>query len=395
MKKIKHLTAEQEQRMLEFRSKWIAIGLSIESSDHMCAERAIYRMYESAGLVRPKKIVWCGSPLSQGLTRSICESEVGDSVRDSVRASVRASVWDSVRDSVGDSVRASVWDSVGDSVRDSVRASVWDSVRASVRDSVRDSVGASVGDSVRASVGDSVRASVWDSVGDSVRDSVGDSVRDSVGASVGASVWDSGYGQHDASWLAFYEYFRKVLGLRVETEKLVGHFEQAKSAGWYLPHQHICWVSERHNILQLDARGRLHSETGPAVGYPDGWSVYAWHGIRVPARVIEERAQITVKEILTEKNTEVRRVMRNLYGDASFMVDAGAKEIDHSKKHKATLLALQLPGDPVEIRMMRLTCPSTGSVYFERVPPDVKSAIEGLSWRFNVSPSEYKPLIET
>src|SRR5579863_9081396 len=141
-KKIEQLTADQESRLAEFRDKWIAIGLSTEPADRPRAEAAIRTMYRSAGLSEPQKIVWCGSPLSQGLTRAIVlDGRFSKAVRDSV----------------------------GDSAGDSVLASAWDSVRASVRDSagasVRDSVGASVGDSVRASVGDSARASVGASVG--------------------------------------------------------------------------------------------------------------------------------------------------------------------------------------------------------------------------------------
>ncbi len=111
----------------------------------------------------------------------------------------------------------------------------------------------------------------------------------------------------------------------------------------------------------------------------------------VPESIIENRHNLTVAGILKEQNTEVRRIMRNLYGTDRFMIDAGAKEVDHCKEHGATLLALRIPGDPVEIRMMKLTCPSTGSIYFERVPPDVRSALAGLSWRFNIKPSEYQP----
>jgi hypothetical protein len=370
--RIEKLTAEQESRLAEFRDKWMAIGLSTDPANREEAESAIRLSYRCARLPEPLKIVWCGSPLSQGLTRALI---LDKRFCASVRASVGASVWDSVWASVGASVGASVWASVGDSVWASVGASVWDSV------------GASVWDSVRASV----RASVWDSVGDSVWDSV----RASVGASVWASVGASGYGQHDAGGLAFYEYFREVVGLREQTGVLAGLFAQAKAAGWWLPHQNICWVSERHNLLARDERGRLHSVAGPAITYPDGWAIYAWHGVRVPSRVIEEQSKISVAEILSEPNTEVRRVMRNLYGNDRFMIDAGAQELDRSPQHGARLLALRLPGDPVDIRMMELTCPSTGSKYFERVPPDVRSAMEGLSWRFQVKPAEYRPQWET
>src|SRR3990167_9375898 len=173
--KIQRLTADQKAQMAIYRDRWLQIGLSTEPANRKAAETAIMQAYAVAGLKAPA-LVWCGSPLSQGLTRAIVlyvqfRDSVGASVRDSVWASVRDGVWAGVGASVGDSV----WDSVGASVRDSVWDSVWDSVRASVRDSVGASVWASVWDSVRASVRDSVWASVWDSVGPSV----GASVRDS------------------------------------------------------------------------------------------------------------------------------------------------------------------------------------------------------------------------
>jgi hypothetical protein len=115
----------------------------------------------------------------------------------------------------------------------------------------------------------------------------------------------------------------------------------------------------------------------------------------VPPYIIEQRDKITVQEIMKESNTEIRRAMRNLYGMDRFMHDAGAKVIDSCPQHNAKLLALHLPNDPVEIRMMEMECPSTGNRYMERVPPDVRSALEGLSWRFQVAPAQYKPDLET
>ena len=293
---ITSLTQSQSDRMVEFSDKWIKIGLSTEPANRTEAEAAIKQMYASAGLVQPRKIVWCGSPLSQGLTRSIILTK-----------------------------------------------------------------------------------GVWASVGASVRDSVG----------------ASGYGQHDANWLAFYEYFRIVCGLDRQTDAFIGHIRQSQSAGWYLPHANICWVSERHHLLLRDEQGRLHCASGPAVMYPDGWAIYAWHGVRVPEHIIEQRDELTVEQIMAEPNTEVRRVMRNLYGNDRFLIDAGAKELDASVNHGARLLSLRLPGDPVDIRMMELTCPSTGSKYFERVPPDTATAMDGLAWRFQVKPAEYEPTQQT
>ena len=116
MGKIETLTKEQEAQLAIYRDKWLAIGLSTEKADRKKAEMGIQTAYSSAGLPTVKKIVWCGSPLSSGLTRAIVlnfkklPASVGDSVGASVGASVGDSVRDSVRDSVGDSVRSNARD---------------------------------------------------------------------------------------------------------------------------------------------------------------------------------------------------------------------------------------------------------------------------------------------
>jgi hypothetical protein len=335
MSKIERLTPEQEAQLAVYRQKWTDIGLSTQPADRQEAEDAINESYRLAGLQPPKKIVWCGSPLSQGLTRAV--------ILNTKRASVRASV----RDSVGDSV----WASVGDSVRASVRASVWDSVG--------DSVGASVGDSVRASVGDSV------------------------------------YGQHDAHWLGFYEYFRDICGLATETDKLAGLIRLAKSAGWVIPHKNICWVSERHNILERDDRGRLHNLTGPAVAYPDGWSIYAVHGVRVPEYVIMSPETITVENIDSEQNAEVRRVMVDRYGADRYLVDSNAVEVHQDDW--GILYRKDIPDDEplMMVKVVNSTPEPDGSFkdYFLRVPPTVNTALEAVAWTFDKSPEEYRQLV--
>jgi hypothetical protein len=275
---------------------------------------------------------------------------------------------------------------------DSVRASV----AASVRDSVVASVGGSVRDSVAASVWDSVRASVWDSVWDSVVASVWDSVWDSVRA----SVWDSGYGQHDADWLAFYDFFRNVCGLEKETEKIAPLIDQAKHAGWYLPHANICWVSERHNVLARDERGRLHSLGGPAVMYPDGWKIYAVHGVRIPlekAHIIEKPETITHEEIDAEGNAEVRRVMLDRFGTARYLQATNTKPV-HTDDF-GTLYRREVPGDEpiVMVKVVNSTPEPDGSRkdYWLRVPPTVKRAREAVAWTFGMEERGYLPEVQT
>jgi hypothetical protein len=354
MTKLTKLSDEQIARFPEFVDRWTKIGLCTDPANRQDAESAIAMMYRAANLEPPKKIIWCGSPLSQGLVRSIILNK-----------------------KFLDSVGASVWDSVGDSVMDSVRDSVMDSVRDSVRASVRDSVGASV----RASVRDSVRASVWDSV----RDSVWDSVRASVGASVWASVGASVYGSHEAGWLSFYRYFYDACALVEQTKKLDGLCLLAKSAGWALPHKNICWVSERHCVLERDERGRLHSLTGPAVAYPDGWAIYAFHGVRVPSHWIERANTLTASDVFKEQNAEVRRAGCEIIGWDRVIAGIDAKLIDaDGDEFIGTLYRGTIPGAK-ECGFLKVRC-GTGRVFVIPVAASCQSAIEAQAWIANVKP---------
>ncbi len=372
MKRIETLSAEQQQLMKQYRDKWLAIGLSTEPANRADAERGIELAYAAAGLAKPQ-IVWCGSPLSQGLTRAVLKDRA-------LWDSVWASVWDSVWASVGASVRASVWDSVRDSVWASVRASVGDSVRASVWDSVRDSVWASV----RASVWDSVWASVWASV----RASVGDSVRDSVG--------DSGYGQHDAGWLAFYEYFHDACGLVAHTEKLGGLWLIAQSAGWFLPHRGMCFISERHNVCKLKD-GRIHSEAGPAIAYPDGFAIYALNGVRVPEWLVQTAERdLDPLRLTTIDNAEVRREFVRKVGAERICqalstgpINSATYRTKDGREHPYELHRFAVAGE--QWTYLKMLNPSVGLTHFEGVPNECQTVQQALNFRNGLTAKQVSP----
>ena len=393
MSRIDALTPDQIARYSEHVDRWTRIGLCTDPADRPRAEDAMRRCYSLAGLVQPQRIVWCESPMSQAITRYIAGASVGGSVRVgvwvSVGAGVRASVWDSVRASV----RAGVGDSAGASVGDSVRAGVLAGVGDSVGDRVGDSVLAGVRASVWDRVGDSVLAGVWDRVGDSVRAGV----LAGVGASVGDSVRASVYGSHDAGWLSFYAFFRDVVGLAGETDRATGLMDLARCAGWAIPHERVCWISERHHILRRDDRGRIHCEDGPAIAYPDGWAIYAVHGVRVPEYVIERPEEISPAKIDGEKNSEIRRVMLDRFGPGRYLRDTGTQAI-HSDDF-GSLYRREVPGDEplVMVRVTNSTPEPDGSRrdYWLRVPPTISRAREAVAWTFAMKEEEYVPSQES
>ncbi|MDE2095734.1 MAG: hypothetical protein KGL39_00625 [Patescibacteria group bacterium] len=208
--------------------------------------------------------------------------------------------------------------------------------------------------------------------------------------------------------MSFYDYFREVLSLFEETEKLIGVLEVAKSAGWWLPYQRICWVSERHNVLNRDERGRLHCENGPALSYPDGFSIWAWHGMRVVQKVIEKPSTITLKDIDEESNVEIRRVLLERFGLSRYLREGHVELIDKIANDDtrvpygvrgAKLLRKEITGDEplVMVLLKNSTKEPDNSVkdYAIRVPPDMKSCIQAVAWTHGKVESEYNPLVET
>jgi hypothetical protein len=134
-------------------------------------------------------------------------------------------------------------------------------------------------------------------------------------------------GAHWCAWEVFYDYCNEI-GVRYTDEQrglLNLWMEQSKHCHWWFPYDGIVLASERPTTLTVDNRGRLHSESGQAIGYSDGWGLYVHHGVQIPADIIEDPESITIDRIGGEANAEIRRVMIERYGSARYLIDSGAK----------------------------------------------------------------------
>jgi len=192
-----------------------------------------------------------------------------------------------------------------------------------------------------------------------------------------ASWSSSAYGQHDASWLSFYDFMGQVVGLTEEVKELDALIRLAQTCGWVWFYDQEAFACERTSMLKLDDQGNLHCEDGPACEYPDGFSLFAYHGTLVPDWVILHHDQITLKKIKAEENAEVRRVMREIYGEGRYLEDIGAKLIDADVEGAIVGSAPRaLQEDDEGRRFVVWTDGSTGRVYHNEVPPNTKTCAE-------------------
>lgn len=160
-------------------------------------------------------------------------------------------------------------------------------------------------------------------------------------------------------------------------------------------------VVERPSKLERDERGRLHSLNGASISWPDGWGLYSVNGVRVPAQVIEQPESITVADIESEQNAEVRRVMLDRYGLDRFLRESGAQKVQQDRFGE--LYARALGG--LDYRFVRVlnSTPEPDGTYKSYVlqvdlapngrPP--KSAHEAVAATFGLTPEEYGPVWES
>lgn len=201
------------------------------------------------------------------------------------------------------------------------------------------------------------------------------------------------YGSHDTSWLGFYNYFDEVCNIK--TPQLEGLTETSLHCGWWWPFDKAVIITPKPLEIHLDDDGQLHCENGMAIHYSDGWGVWAWHGVRVPQRLIEDPQSYTAKEILRESNVELRRCMIEKIGvqileDESHII---------SSDNRGELYEIIIDNDePIRyVKVINSTPEPDGhyKLYYLRVPPSTQTPHEGIAWGFGLDTAAYHPVIET
>ena len=202
-------------------------------------------------------------------------------------------------------------------------------------------------------------------------------------------------GPHDLSWLGAYDYLCEVFGLRGETEPLRGLMQLATSVGWLLPHERTCWLAERPNLLSGDARDRLHHASGPALRYPDGWSIWAWRGAEVPRWIIEHRDRITLAAIDEQVDVQVRRCMIEIMTPERYVALGGATRVAEDETGilwRRNWLAVDAWA-AVEVVNATPEPDGTRRHFFLQVPANLRTAREAVAWTYGMRAEAYTHLV--
>ncbi|MEM6752938.1 MAG: DUF6745 domain-containing protein, partial [Cyanobacteria bacterium P01_C01_bin.38] len=174
-----------------------------------------------------------------------------------------------------------------------------------------------------------------------------------------------------------------------------------KNCGWIFPYRDTCIVCNRPTSLSFDEQNHLHESNGkPAIEYADGFKVYAHHGTWIPEKYVSiPSSQWKSQWLLSEENAELRRILIQSIGYNKICEELGAIELDSWNEY--TLLKIEnyteinnphnSRNNSEPMHLLKMTCPSTGHIHFLRVPPDIASAREAITWiNWGVKPEEFE-----
>lgn len=345
-------------------ARWRAYAALAVPAERGAAESGVRLAYRRAGLPEPERVVWAESPraavtLIQGL------ADTGPSVRDAVRTVPWAAERSRLHTELGAAGWAARWGATGGGLWETTRALV-DRIRQGVLDDL-------LGPAPAAS------AEV---------DAAERKARAGAEAEIRLILLDAVLGQHDAPWLAAFP---------ADAAPLDGLGEVCRNAGWWWPFAKVAVVCERPSALHRDEAGRLDRGDGPALCYPDGFALYAWRGMPVPAEFLAELAALTPERIRAEENAELRRVMLEHYGYDRYLADSDAEPIHRDETGTLWRIVLERDEPVVMVEVLNSTPEPDGTVrtYWLRVPPTTRTAREGVAWTFGLSEEVYRPLQET
>ena len=241
-----------------------------------------------------------------------------------------------------------------------------------------------------------------------------------------------------SAWTSYFEAMRDVLKLQLpEFEKYQAWEECALHGGFRVLHEEFCIVSDFPVEIHKDSENRPHNDIGPSHRWRDGWSLWYIHGVRVTEQIVMRPQTLTIAQIDTEQNAEVRRVMMERFGMSRYIIESGSK-VQH-RDDFGLLYRREIANDEplVMVRVLNATPEPDGSLtteeaieifgartvnnlkkwksrydrypkwlsflnqpthwkeYWLRVPPNMQTAHEAVAWTFGKTPATYNPDWET
>jgi hypothetical protein len=244
--KIEKLSLEQLALIPQVRDEWLKIAMDTTPVDRAKVREILGRLYAFANKPVPNHIIHLDSPLLVSKAIANMRSE---------NSSVSQAVSQEVSEQVSQEVRINaIKQAIGPYYGTINLENVYTKVSRQVDNQVVMAISIPVGSQM-----------------DRVYGRVQAAIKDQFNAVIS---WEDDFGQCDHS-LPSCDFYGRI---GIDVSKLEPAFDLAKNCGWSVLYWDWAFISAKPEYIKRDEQNLLHCETGPAVRYPDGFSVSAIHG---------------------------------------------------------------------------------------------------------------------
>lgn len=212
-------------------------------------------------------------------------------------------------------------------------------------------------------------------------------------------------------YVSFLSFFRHVAGLPLDYSKWDHYEVLATLSGPRVMHPDFCMISEKPDVLTVDAQNRPHNDHGPFCRWRDGTAIYAIHGVYVPGWIVECPGSITVDKIHEEANEEIRRIMIERYGLSRYVRDAQFEVVDADTDPLGQPRRLLRKDSTVVVELTNSTVDADGTRRVYHVPchpelrpllpdgglgdPQALTALNAVASTYGLMGFEYRLEVET
>jgi hypothetical protein len=210
-------------------------------------------------------------------------------------------------------------------------------------------------------------------------------------------IWSYLAGNFDSHIFGYYDFYLDEIKIEIDPENKRKYdiWKSTLELGLIYTFDDICLVSKKPIEIHINKDKVLHCETGPAISYEDGFSVYSLNGVRMKKEyVVTPWDEMDPVIIVKEKNAEVRRELVRKIGIERIIDKLGAKVLDKDGDYELLLLDLK---DGRHRPYLKMKNPSIGVYHIEGVHPDCKTVKQALQWRYcgSVNNNFINPLVIT